>query len=179
MSAIEIKPFTVDVRPGLLEHFQRHRHESGKEGIHFMPFPPDDPDGPTDISIEKALLPLDTPGWQRWFYATDSGSGHIIGHLDLKSDGLRAGLHRCELGIGIETAFRGMGLGKKLMNTAIEFARSEESLAWIDLRVFANNTKARVLYKQLGFTEVGILKDRFRIGSESIDDILMLLNVEQ
>jgi hypothetical protein len=30
----------------------------------------------------------------------------------------------------------------------------------------------------MGFTEVGILKVRFRIGGESIDDIVMVLNLE-
>lgn len=177
MPGIEIKPFTVDITSDLLEHFERHLSESGKEGIHFMPFEPDDPDGPSGLSVEKALLPLDTPGWLRVFYALDTDSRQVIGHVDLKSNGLKTGLHRCMLGIGIETAYRGMGLGKRLMNTAIEYARSEESLVWIDLGVFSNNRKAYSLYKQLGFVEIGTIKDRFRIGNESIDDIQMVLNV--
>lgn len=177
MAEIEIKPFTADASEEILNHFQRHRRESGQDGVHFMPFAPDDPHGPQGISIEKAFLPLDTIGWQRWFYARDISSGKIVGHVDLKGDGLRAGLHRCDLGIGIETAYRGAGLGKRLMMTAIDFARSVDSLAWIDLKVFAQNRRAYALYKQLGFTEVGILRDRFRIEGESLDDVVMVLNV--
>lgn len=142
-----------------------------------MPFAPDDPDGPRGFSSEKLQLPLDTPGWQRCFYARHTASGQIIGHVDMKSDGLKTALHRCEPGIGIEKDFRGKGLGKQLMNTAIEFARNTESSAWIDLRVFAHNTKARALYLELGCSEVGVLKDRFQINGELIDDIIMVLDV--
>ena len=177
MPEIEIKPFTADITPSLQEHFQRNRGESGKEGIYFSPFEPDDPDGPSGLSVEKTQLPLDTPGWLRIFYALDTNSGQVVGHVDLKSDGLKTGLHRCMLGIGIETPYRGMGIGTRLMNSAIEFARSEQSLVWIDLGVFSNNLRAFSLYKQLGFIETGTVRDRFRIGGESIDDIQMVLNV--
>lgn len=144
-----------------------------------MPFAPDDPNGPMGISTDKALLPLGNLGWQRWFYARDADSGNIVGHVDLKHDGLSAGLHRCELGIGIETRYRGAGLGRQLMETALSFARDTGSLAWVDLRVFANNTRALALYRQLGFTEIGVLKDRFRIGDDSIDDIVMTLRIHR
>ncbi len=62
------------------------------------------------------------------------------------------------------------------METAIEFARGVEALAWVDLRVFAHNAPGRALYRNLGFFEV-TLADRFRIGSETIDDVIMSLNV--
>jgi RimJ/RimL family protein N-acetyltransferase len=174
---IKIHGFKADFCSELEKHLGRHRKESGRNGIHFMPFAPDDPDGPGGISMEKAMLPDDRPGWQRWFCARDSTSGRIIGHVDLRHDGLKASKHRCELGIGIEEAYRGKGIGKRLMNTAIEYARSREFLAWIDLRVFGNNIGARSLYKQLGFTEVGVIRDRFRICGESVDDMMMVLDV--
>jgi RimJ/RimL family protein N-acetyltransferase len=177
LNNVEIKQFTAAIRSELEEHLQRHVKESGRNGIHFMPFTSDDPDGPGEISMEKALLPIDRPGWQRWFCAQDTVSGVIIGHVDLKHDGLRVGSHRCELGIGIEESYRSNGLGKQLMNAAIDYACGKEFLTWIDLRVFGNNTWARALYQQLGFVEVGVLRDRFRIGGESIDDVLMVLDV--
>ncbi len=158
-------------------HCGRHRKESGRGEQHFMPFAPDDTDGPKGLNVESLELSLDQPGWQRWFVALNDFDSKIVGHVDLKGDGLRAGLHRCELGIGIERPFRGRGLGERLMEAAIGFARSAESLAWIDLRVFAHNTTGRALYKNLGFTQVGILTDRFRIQGTQIDDVFMTLNV--
>ncbi len=142
-----------------------------------MPFTPDDPDGPWGITLEKALRSHANPGWQRWFCAEDKASGAIIGHVDLNHDGLRAGSHRCELGIGVEEAYRSKGIGRRLMNTAIAYAQDKDFLDWIDLRVFGNNERAYSLYRQLGFVEVGVLRDRFRIGGVSIDDVLMVLDV--
>ena len=81
------------------------------------------------------------------------------------------------MGIGIERAFRGQGLGRKLMETAIEFARETPSIEWVDLRVFSHNLNARALYQALGFVEVGVVRDRVRIEGESIDDVMMTLNV--
>ncbi len=157
-------------------HFERHRAESGRGEPHFLPFSPGDPDGPKGIDLETLDRPLEERGWQRcWVVA--AGDGRIVGHVELKGDSLRTGLHRCELGIGIERSYRGGGLGRRLMEAAIDFARGAESLAWIDLRVFAHNAAGRALYGDLGFVEVGTVVDRFRIGAETVDDVLMTLNV--
>lgn len=177
MSQIEILPFHLDHQKKLSEHFKRHRAESGKNSIHFMPFSPDDPDGPRGITVDKAFQDMDQPGWQRWFCAHETETGFIIGHVDLKSDPLRASLHRCELGIGIEAPYRNSGLGRRLMLEAISYVRHSQTVEWIDLRVFANNKPAMSLYKNMGFIEVGTLIDRFRIDSQSIDDVIMTLHV--
>ncbi|HTR00530.1 MAG TPA: GNAT family protein, partial [Candidatus Acidoferrum sp.] len=92
-------------------------------------------------------------------------------------DALHAGLHRCQLGIGIEGPWRRQGLGERLMQTAIAFAREQPSLQWISLSTFAGNTAARALYQRLGFVEEGVLRDRFRLGGQVIDDVQMILSV--
>jgi RimJ/RimL family protein N-acetyltransferase len=172
--SIDIKALTPLSFSALDEHFNRHRAESGKGGVHFMPFAPDDPNGPTGACAERAFWPVDKPGWQRWFCAHDISTGNIVGHVDLKSDPLRAGLHWCHLGIGIETEYRGQGLGERLMDCAIEFVEANPALACIELRVFSGNTPAIALYRKKGFVEVGTLKDRFRLLGQSIDDIVMV-----
>ena len=120
---------------------------------------------------------MTAPGWQRWFVAV-TARGSIVGHVDLKGSRLKTGMHRCLLGIGIERGYRRRGLGRRLMTAAIEFARSAESLSWVDLAVFANNAPARALYKTLGFVEIGTLEDRFRIEGLAIDDVMMSLKVD-
>lgn len=172
--SIDIKALTPSSFPALAEHFKRHRAESGTGGVHFMPFAADDPNGPTGACAERAFWPVDKLGWQRWFCAHDTVSGNIVGHVDLKSDPLIAGLHWCHLGIGIETAYRGQGLGERLMDCAIGFVEAHPALACIELRVFSDNAPAIALYHKKGFTEVGILKDRFRLQGQSIDDIVMV-----
>jgi len=171
-----IRPMTPDDLPRFLAHSKRHRAESGRGDHHFMPFAPGDEGGPTGLDIDAIYRPLTEPGWQRWFVAV-TDQGDIVGHVDLTGDALRTGLHRCELGIGIERPYRGKGLGRRLMETAMEFTRGTDTLSWIDLRVFAHNAAARALYEKLGFSEVGTLVDRFRMDGQMIDDVIMTLRV--
>jgi len=161
------------------EHLVRHRAESGGPEGHFMPFDPDDPQGPRGLDVDALGWPLDRPGWHRWFVAEIAADTvpRLVGHVNLKGDGLRTALHRCELGIGIERGWRAAGLGQQLMATALAFAEAAPSLAWVDLRVFAHNTRARRLYAGLGFEEIGVVRDRLRIRGETIDDVLMTRSV--
>ncbi len=174
--SIQIRFLTPNHLEEALAHFRRHRIESGQNKNHFMPFSPNDKDRSTELDLGATDLPVTIRGWQRWFLAFNA-SDQVIGHVDLKGDALKTGLHRCELGIGIEQEYRGTGLGKRLMLAAIEFARDVDSLSWIDLRVFAHNAAARSLYQSVGFHEVGTVTDRFRIDGERIDDISMVLSV--
>lgn len=174
---IDVKLLTRGDLPAFSEHFARHQAESGRDGEHFMPLSPDDPSEPIGLDPARFEAALDVPGWQRWFVAFDPAASRIIGHADLSGDRLRVGLHRCEIGIGIEEPWRGQGLGRRLMEHAIEFARQAEGIAWVDLRVFAHNDRARALYRSLAFTEIGTVTDRFRIQGRVIDDVLMTLYV--
>lgn len=158
-------------------HFARHRAESGRGDYHFMPFEPDDPNGPKGLDRSALELPLTQIGWQRWWVALSDDNRRIVGHLDLKGGALMTNLHRCVLGIGIERSYRGQGIGKHLMLEAIDFCRAAPSIDWLDLNVFAHNANARGLYKSLGFTELVTLKDQFRIEGESFDDVMMTLSV--
>ncbi|MDZ7668330.1 MAG: GNAT family protein [Gammaproteobacteria bacterium] len=175
--SIEIRLLKRSDLPAFNEHFARHQAESGRDGEYFMPVSPDDPSEPIGLDPARFEAALDVPGWQRWFVAIDPAAKRIVGHADLSGDRLRAGLHRCEVGVGIEEPWRGRGLGRRLMSHAIAFARQADSIAWVDLRVFAHNERARGLYRSLGFTEIGTVVDRFRIQGSSIDDVLMTLHV--
>ena len=171
----EIVPVTAERVAALESHFQRHRAESGGPEGHFMPFDPDDPEGPKGLDAAALGLALTDPGWQRWWAALDGDE--VIGHVNLKGPGLRTILHRCELGIGIERYRRGGGLGRRLMAAALDFARAEPSIDWVDLMVMQTNTTARALYESLGFTHIGTYEDRFRIQGKSIGDVMMTLSV--
>lgn len=172
-----IRPLSSRDRAAFEAHFARHRAESGQGGdVHFMPFEPGDPLGPSGLDGDALTRPLSDLRWQRWFVAF-SDHRNIVGHVNLTGDTLRVGRHRCELGIGIERSHRARGLGRRLMTTAMEFAEASGSLAWIDLRVFAHNVPARALYRALGFEEIGTIADRFRIGGTSVDDVMMTLRL--
>lgn len=64
------------------------------------------------------------------------------------------------------------------MLAIIDLAKEVDAIEWIDLRVHAHNRIARRLYESLGFAQVGFVEDRFRIGTESISDVLMTLGLK-
>ncbi|MEX2129998.1 MAG: GNAT family protein [Pseudohongiellaceae bacterium] len=177
-SACSIRPLKDADVAFYLAHFARHREESGRGDYHFMPFEPGDSNGPRGPNLDKLAQQLTEPGWQRYWIAVDELQQRIIGHVNLKGSPLRSALHRCELGIGIERAWRGQGLGLRLMTVAIDFAQQSPSIAWIDLGVFAHNHNAVSLYRKLGFKELITIEDRFRVEGAAIADIMMTLNLK-
>ncbi|HEY0482378.1 MAG TPA: GNAT family N-acetyltransferase [Kofleriaceae bacterium] len=162
--------------PRLVAHIGRHSRESGQGGD--LIFRPRSSDAPIDeaATIERHRAgwgqQLDEPYWLRtWGVALD---GHLRGHLDLHGGRLPSEFHRAMLGMGIERGWRGRGHGRALLEVAIGWAR-DARLAWLDLGVFAHNHRARKLYAELGFVEVGVTRDRFRVDGTVIDDVAMVL----
>ena len=105
--------------------------------------------------------------------------GHVVlGNLTLHHEPkLRTALHRATLGMGLQRPIRGQGYGKKLLQEALNWAKSQPSLSWIDLGVFEHNTRAFNLYKKMGFQEIGMTKDLFRVNGFSLNDIHMVYSL--
>jgi len=160
----------------MLAHLRRHLAESGRDGdVMFSPRSADAPfdaEGTAERHLTAWARKLDEPLWTRtWGLFVDR---EIRGHVDLHGGRVAGELHRAACGLGLERPMRGRGHGRTLMQTAMTWAR-EHGLAWIDLGVFAHNAPARALYIALGFVEVGVTRDRFRVDGTSIDDIAMTL----
>lgn len=162
--------------PALVAHIDRHSRESGRNGDPI--FRPRTSDAPID---EEATIDRHRAGWavalDEAYWLRTWGvfvGGQIRGHLDLHGGRLPAESHRALLGMGVERSWRGRGHGRALLTAAIEWARSAE-LAWLDLGVFAHNSRARALYASAGFVEVGVTRDRFRVDGVAIDDVAMAL----
>lgn len=137
--------------------------------------------GPHDRERQREVfdaawdVPVGDDGWMKVWVARDE-RGAIVGHVDLRARPEPSTAHRALLGIGILAAHRGRGLGRRLMEVAIEWARTQP-LAWIDLATFAENTAALALYRKLGFVETGRVPDLFRLRGASITDVQMTLHL--
>jgi RimJ/RimL family protein N-acetyltransferase len=92
--------------------------------------------------------------------------GAICGHADLRARPERAASHRCLLGMGVHRDARRQGLGERLLGTALDWARTQPGLDWVDLEVLSSNAPARRLYERCGFVFAGELPDLFRIDGE-------------
>jgi len=121
------------------------------------------------ISFIKGLsIPVGEPGWRRLWLALDA-RGTIAGHIDLRGRPEPAAKHRAMLGMGVHRAYRRHGLGTRLVDTAIAWARVDTGLAWIDLEVLSENHPAVALYVRSGFTMTARIADMLQIDGISHD----------
>ncbi len=162
----------------LCDHMRRHGAESGRDGdVIFRVRSAEEPlDEELTVAHHRAgwSRSLDEPLWLRtWGLVED---GVIRGHLDLHGGRVPAEIHRATLGMGIERGARGQAHGRALLEIAIQWARRAE-LVWLELGVFAHNARARRLYASVGFVEVGLVRDRFRVDGVVIDDLVMVLDL--
>jgi ribosomal protein S18 acetylase RimI-like enzyme len=73
------------------------------------------------------------------------------------------------LGMGVHRVWRRRGLGRRLLETAAQWARAETDIEWIDLEVLSENEPAIELYARAGFTTVARVADMLRIAGVSHD----------
>ncbi|NNL47641.1 MAG: N-acetyltransferase [Acidimicrobiia bacterium] len=175
---MEVRPLTADDLEAYLDHHRIHRTESGSEGDPiFTPFVESGVlHGARDSRERGWTRSLDEPGWIRSWGAFSQAK--IIGDVELHGGEIEANRHRASIGVGVQRPYRGRGLGRTLMETAISWARSE-GVAAIDLGVFEGNPGALRLYDSLGFKPVGTLEDAFRVRGQSINDIRMVLDLRR
>lgn len=83
-------------------------------------------------------------------------NGRVIGNAGVHpvSDNPRQ-RHVCGLGISILSRYQGAGIGRALMNTALDFADHWANYARVELTVHADNLRAIRLYESLGFEHEG------------------------
>ena len=80
--------------------------------------------------------------------------------------------------MGVHREWRRSGLGQRLLNAAIEWARADQRIAWIDLQVIASNDAAVRLYERAGFTGTGLVQDCFHVDGRQVDYLSMALPVQ-
>ncbi len=77
-------------------------------------------------------------------------------------------------GISVAKEYRGEGIGRTLMNTAIEEAKKTiTELEILTLSVYANNGKACALYESFGFKRYGMLPNGVKLEHGYADHVYM------
>jgi len=81
--------------------------------------------------------------------------GRIVGSAGIHAIGRKDKVRlRAELGITVEKACWGLGLGRALMESCLDCAR-RAGYRQVELQVVAENRRALALYESLGFVEFG------------------------
>ncbi len=100
--------------------------------------------------------------------------GLIVGSVMFSTGPTRRLAHRGSLGMGVDRAWRGRGVGSLLMQHLLGWAEKEPSVEKVGLAVLATNEAAIRLYRKFGFVEEGRRPREIKMGpNEYVDDILM------
>ncbi len=118
--------------------------------------------------------------WTAWIERTQNTRDVILvaevdtvyaGHLSLQPEEWQASQHVARLGVIVKAPFRGIGLGRSLIQTAEEVAVNK-GYRKIVLSTFATNIAARNLYESQGYRVVGIRYNQFLMPKGFIDEVL-------
>jgi RimJ/RimL family protein N-acetyltransferase len=103
-------------------------------------------------------------------------NGHeVIGMLDLWAGDRPHSRHMGRLGTSVLAPYRGKGVGRELLERAIDEARKWPGFCRIELDVVPWNTPAIRLYESVGFVREGTRRKGAVFGDKTIDLIQMAL----
>ena len=122
-----------------------------------------------DFSIEK---------YKNKLQSNDSSTygafekGELVGIITLYEEKLDKLSHRAHIGaMYVSDSLRGLGIGKALMEEAIEKAKNIEWLEQVYLAVVSTNESAKKLYSSLGFEVFGTEKKGLRLKNNIYFDV--------
>ena len=100
--------------------------------------------------------------------------GEIVGAAGLHPAGMSPRRrHAMSLGINVDVAMQGRGIGTLLMQSLCDYADRWLGLLRLELTVYADNTRAQALYERFGFVREGLHRcDAMRDG-EYVDSVSM------
>ena len=100
----------------------------------------------------------------------------IVGRLSVARDPHPASAHVADLGLMVAKTHRRQGIGRALMEQAVDWARSAR-VAKLELHVFPHNVAAVRLYETFGFEREGYRKGHYLRSGGLVDAVLMAFEV--
>ena len=101
-----------------------------------------------------------------WFVVEQDGP--VVGGVFVQAE--RGVAH---LGMAIVDGHRGAGLGRALLDAAVDWAR-DRGCHKVTLEVWPHNTRARLLYQRAGFADEGHLRRHYRRKSGALWDAVVM-----
>ena len=99
-------------------------------------------------------------------------AGRVVGWCDIRRSPFEGFRHVGTLGVGLLPQWREQGLGRRLIQAAVD-AASRESVTRIELEVFASNSRAVHVFEVIGFETEGV-KRKARILDGREDDLICM-----
>ena len=76
-------------------------------------------------------------------------------------------------GVYVKKEFRGMGIGRQLIESAISMIKQNKNIIKINLTVNPKQKAALGLYKKFGFRKVALLKKDMYVNGKFYDELIM------
>ena len=100
----------------------------------------------------------------------------LVGRLSVGRDPHPASSHVADLGLMVAKTHRRRGIGRALLERAVEWARGA-GVTKLELHVFPYNEPAIRLYESFGFRREGFRERHYRRDGELVDAVLMAYEV--
>lgn len=100
----------------------------------------------------------------------------VVGNAIVERNRVARYSHRAEISITVLRDFWGKGIGTRLMQMMIDFAK-ESGIEILYLEARADNARAISLYEKFGFKSIGTYKGFFKIENQYFDAVLMTLKL--
>ena len=107
----------------------------------------------------------------------ESDDGTLVGRLSVARDTHPASAHVADLGLMVAQTARRQGVGRALLEAAVDWARGA-GIRKLELHVFPWNEAAIALYERFGFEREGYRRGHYRRAGADVDAILMAYRVE-
>lgn len=108
------------------------------------------------------------------FVAEDDG--RLVARLSLARDPHPASRHVADLGVMVAASYRRRGIGRRLLEEAVGWARAS-GVRKLELHVFPWNEPAIALYESFGFEHEGYRREHYARDGGYVDAILMAYRV--
>jgi RimJ/RimL family protein N-acetyltransferase len=103
----------------------------------------------------------------------------IVGLLFFMPNTKLKNAHTGEFGISVHPNFQGIGIGRILIETLLDWAKRNATIEKVYLNVFATNKHAIKLYEDLGFIEEGRhIKAIKQVTGEYVDTLQMYVETK-
>jgi RimJ/RimL family protein N-acetyltransferase len=86
--------------------------------------------------------------------------------------------HAGEFGLSVRKAYWGLGIGTRMLEALLSWARGTQTITKVNLRVRTDNLRAIALYLRKGFAIEGTICKAIRIGGTYYDHHWMGLDLE-
>lgn len=136
-------------------------------------------EGEFEISFEQEEEFIETISKQKnGLFLVVELNGDIIGNLSFIGGKRPRTSHTGEFGVSVLKEYWGKGIGSELIKYLIEWAKNNEIISKINLRVRSDNYGAIHVYEKLGFKVEGTITRDLKIKDKYYDCLHMGLEID-